>query len=55
MAQAGLQGFRQFVAQPAQMYAIIARLDAERGTVYAAIESAAAAASAADTTKKRKR
>jgi multiple sugar transport system substrate-binding protein len=53
MAQAGLAGFRQFLAQPAQMYAIIGRLDAAQGSSYAS--AAADASSAPEGAKKRKR
>jgi len=35
MAAAGIKGFQDFFAKPDQMYAVINRLDAVRGTAYA--------------------
>ena len=37
MAAAGIKGFQEFFAKPDQMYAVMNRLDAVRGTAYAAV------------------
>ncbi len=37
MAAAGIKGFQEFFAKPDQMYAVMNRLDATRGTAYAAV------------------
>jgi multiple sugar transport system substrate-binding protein len=37
MAVAGIKGFQEFFANPNQMYAVMNRLDAVRGTAYAAV------------------
>jgi multiple sugar transport system substrate-binding protein len=37
MAAAGVKGFQEFFARPDQMYAVMNRLDATRGTAYAAV------------------
>ena len=37
MAAAGVKGFQEFFAKPADMYAVMNRLDAVRGTAYAAV------------------
>ena len=37
MAAAGAKGFQEFFANPGQMYAVMNRLDAVRGTAYAAV------------------
>jgi multiple sugar transport system substrate-binding protein len=49
MAAAGVKGFQEFFARPDQMYAVMNRLDATRGTAYAA-----AAETPATSTKNRK-
>ena len=46
MAAAGIKGFQEFFAKPDQMYAVMNRLDATRGTAYAAVADTAAAAPA---------
>jgi len=43
MAAAGMKGFQEFFAKPDQMYAVMNRLDAVRGTAYAAVAEPAAA------------
>ena len=43
MAAAGIKGFQEFFARPDQMYAVMNRLDATRGTAYAAVADAPAA------------
>jgi multiple sugar transport system substrate-binding protein len=43
MAAAGIKGFQEFFAKPDQMYAVMNRLDAARGTAYAAVADAPAA------------
>ena len=43
MAAAGIKGFQEFFAKPDQMYAVMNRLDAVRGTAYAAQADAPAA------------
>ncbi|MFL6700388.1 MAG: extracellular solute-binding protein [Vitreoscilla sp.] len=43
MAAAGMKGFQEFFAKPADMYAVMNRLDAVRGTAYAAVAEAPAA------------
>ena len=43
MAAAGLKGFQEFFANPNQMFAVMNRLDAVRGTAYAAVAEAPAA------------
>ena len=43
MAAAGIKGFQEFFAKPDQMYAVMNRLDAVRGTAYAAVADAPAA------------
>ncbi|MDP9125921.1 MAG: extracellular solute-binding protein [Pseudomonadota bacterium] len=43
MAAAGIKGFQEFFARPDQMYAVMNRLDAVRGTAYAAVADAPAA------------
>ena len=43
MAAAGIKGFQEFFAHPEQMYAVMNRLDATRGTAYAAVAEPAAA------------
>jgi multiple sugar transport system substrate-binding protein len=45
MAAAGIKGFQEFFAKPDQMYAVMNRLDATRGTAYAAVADAPAAPS----------
>ena len=45
MAAAGIKGFQEFFAHPEQMYAVMNRLDATRGTAYAAVAEPAAAPS----------
>ena len=40
MAAAGLKGFQEFFANPNQMFAVMNRLDAVRGTAYAAVAEA---------------
>jgi multiple sugar transport system substrate-binding protein len=47
MAQQGVKGFQDFLAQPAQMYPILDRLDAVRATAYVASNSGGDAAPAA--------
>ena len=42
MAAAGIKGFQEFFARPDQMYAVMNRLDATRGTAYAAVADAPA-------------
>jgi len=37
MAAAGVKGFQAFFAKPADMYTVMNRLDAVRGTAYAAV------------------
>jgi len=37
MAVAGIKGFQEFFAKPDQMYAVMNRLDAVRGTAYAVV------------------
>ncbi len=44
MAAAGIKGFQEFFAKPDQMYAVMNRLDATRGTAYAAVVEPPAAA-----------
>jgi multiple sugar transport system substrate-binding protein len=46
MAAAGIKGFQEFFAKPDQMYAVMNRLDATRGTAYAAVADTASAAPA---------
>jgi multiple sugar transport system substrate-binding protein len=46
MAAAGIQGFQEFFARPDQMYAVMNRLDATRGTAYAAAADTTAVAPA---------
>ena len=46
MAAAGIKGFQEFFAKPDQMYAVMNRLDATRGTAYAAVADTAAPAPA---------
>ena len=46
MAAAGVKGFQEFFAKPDQMYAVMNRLDATRGTAYAAVADTASAAPA---------
>ena len=43
MAAAGIKGFQEFFAKPADMYAVMNRLDAVRGTAYAAVADTPAA------------
>ena len=43
MAAAGIKGFQEFFAKPDQMYPVINRLDAVRGTAYAAVADPAPA------------
>jgi len=43
MAAAGIKGFQEFFARPDQMYAVMNRLDATRGTAYAALAEPPAA------------
>ena len=43
MAAAGVKGFQEFFAKPADMYAVMNRLDAVRGTAYAAVADTPAA------------
>ena len=43
MAAAGIKGFQEFFARPDQMYAVMNRLDAVRGTAYAAVADTPAA------------
>ena len=43
MAAAGIKGFQEFFAHPEQMYAVMNRLDATRGTAYAAVAEPPAA------------
>jgi multiple sugar transport system substrate-binding protein len=43
MATAGIKGFQEFFAKPDQMYAVMNRLDATRGTAYAAVVDVPAA------------
>ena len=43
MAAQGIRGFQEFFAKPDQMYAVMNRLDATRGTAYAAVTEAPAA------------
>ena len=43
MAAAGIKGFQEFFAHPDQMYAVMNRLDATRGTAYAAVAEPPAA------------
>ena len=43
MAAAGIKGFQEFFAKPESMYAVMNRLDATRGTAYAAVSDAPAA------------
>ena len=42
MAAAGIKGFQEFFARPDQMYSVMSRLDAVRGTAYAAVVDAPA-------------
>ncbi len=43
MAAAGVKGFQEFFAKPSDMYAVMNRLDAVRGTAYAAVADTPAA------------
>jgi len=43
MAAAGIKGFQEFFAKPDQMFAVMNRLDATRGTAYAALAEPTAA------------
>ena len=43
MAAQGIKGFQEFFAKPDSMYAVMNRLDATRGTAYAAVADAPAA------------
>ena len=43
MAAAGVKGFQEFFAKPDQMFAVMNRLDATRGTAYAALAEPTAA------------
>jgi hypothetical protein len=43
MAAQGMKGFQEFFAKPDSMYAIMNRLDAIRGTAYAAVVDVSAA------------
>jgi multiple sugar transport system substrate-binding protein len=46
MAAQGIRGFQEFFAKPESMYAVMSRLDATRGTAYAAVVDTPAAAPA---------